>query len=78
MALRHDYRGGCVTLVTVASVVLLPVLYFLSSGPAIRLGHAGYLSGDTLRAIYWPLSQLGHFWPAFNEAWKFYMILWGA
>ena len=77
MALRHDHRGGCVTLVTAAIVVLLPLLYFLSSGPAYRLGEAGYLSGNTMRAIYSPLIQLGHFWPTFNEAWKFYLILWG-
>jgi hypothetical protein len=76
MAKRRDHRGGCATLATATCVLVLPVLYFLSSGPVYRLGEAGYLSGDTLRAIYWPLIQLGRFWPAFNEAWKLYLILW--
>jgi hypothetical protein len=76
MTKRGQRGGGGTPLVAAAIVVLLPVLYFLSSGPAYRLGEAGYMSGDAMRAIYWPLIQLGHAWPAFNETWKFYLILW--
>ncbi|MCI0359616.1 MAG: hypothetical protein L0211_14160 [Planctomycetaceae bacterium] len=71
-------RGGCRSLIITAAILALPLLYFLSSGPAYLLADAGYLSADTYRAIYSPLIQLCHVSPSFNEAWKHYLILCGA
>ena len=55
---------GCVPLSLVAVFIFaLPLLYFLSSGPAYRLADAGYLDGNTYRVIYSPLIRLCHVSP---------------
>ena len=50
---KHESRG-CLPIAVIATV-MLPVLYFLSSGPAHWLADHGYLSDDNFRTIYNPL-----------------------
>ena len=71
-------RGGCVPLIITAGILALPLLYFLSSGPAYLLGEAGYMDGKTYRAIYSPLVEFSHSSPAFSHVWTRYLILCGA
>jgi hypothetical protein len=71
-------RGGCVPLTIAAGVLALPLLYFLSSGPAYMLADAGYLDvGTTYRAIYSPLVLLCRVLPGLTHVWKHYLILCG-
>ena len=54
MSERDDKRGGSGCLIGVVLVLLLSVLYVLSSGPALGLHWRGYLPTGFLR-IYAPL-----------------------
>jgi hypothetical protein len=40
---------------TAAAIVVLPVLYLLSFGPAVWLAGRGYLSESTVSLFYWPV-----------------------
>jgi hypothetical protein len=58
-------------------LLMLPLLYFLSSGPAIYLMNRGYMSHDTFILIYRPIG-----W-ATKISWldtviQWYSHLWGA
>jgi hypothetical protein len=58
MSEEREKRGGApgpVAFVTIGLLVLLPVLYVLSDGPALWLYHRGYLSLDAFQMIYAPL-----------------------
>jgi hypothetical protein len=65
-------RRGCIPLIITAAV-LLPLLYFLSSGPAYVQAEAGYLDGKTYRLIYSRMMKLSDLSPTFNQAWKQYL-----
>jgi hypothetical protein len=71
-------RRGCSPLVIAPVTIVLPILYFLSSGPTYRLAEADYLDGKTYRAIYSPLVWLCHVSPSFNQVWKHYLTFCGA
>ena len=50
-------RGGCtlIAIVCICLLVLLPVLYVLSTGPLTWLTNNGYLSREFTTAFYAPL-----------------------
>jgi hypothetical protein len=58
---------------TLAAVLVLPVLYVLSAGPACWLCENGTISGHTLNTIYSPIGD-GPEW--LYEAINKYALLW--
>lgn len=73
---REEKRGGWGCAIGfVLLLVLLPILYVLSSGPALALVFNGVVSADVFKVVYEPL-----FWetfPAFDNALAWYWKLWG-
>jgi hypothetical protein len=69
-------RGGCGTGAIVATVLLLPILYVLSSGPIFQLRENETISGQTYRTIYAPLVFVSDRLPAVRDAWGAYVHLW--
>ena len=63
--------------VVLAVVLLLPVLYVASIGPAARMAkHGAY--NRTVRVVYWPV-----FWPSelsdrYDQLLYWYLLQWGA
>jgi hypothetical protein len=51
-------RSKPVLVVAVLVVLLLPVAYVLSSGPAIYLNETGVISSESLEVVYWPFVWL--------------------
>ncbi|MBC7852750.1 MAG: hypothetical protein IAF94_04875 [Pirellulaceae bacterium] len=54
---KQENRGGCsaITIACACLLVLLPVLYVLSAGPATWLYYHGYLSGKAIEVLFAPL-----------------------
>ena len=54
---REKDRGGAggAILIMMAVLLLLPVLYVLTCGPAVALINRGYLSQETFDTAYFPL-----------------------
>lgn len=63
-----------VTVVTV--LLLLPLLYALSYGPAWRMFCRGSLSADAFYDLYYPLDRTGSACPPFANALGWYSNLW--
>jgi hypothetical protein len=57
-----------------AVVVLSPILYLLSVGPAYWLMRQGYVS-NAVDWIYAPIGLLGYFFPPFQDAMDWYADL---
>ncbi len=54
---REPGRSGAgVAILLLAVLFFLPLLYILSSGPAVALGSHGYLSEEAIEIAYFPLS----------------------
>jgi len=63
--------------VTLAIVLLLPVVYVLSLGPMCWLAGKGYLSWDSpVFAIYYPLGLLCEHNKVVNDTMESYLYLW--
>lgn len=64
---KRSKGGATVPLVFVAVslVILLPVLYVLSTGPAAWLESKGYVSRTSIEGFYSPVWSLCHRSPAF-------------
>jgi hypothetical protein len=53
---RARNRGRwTVIVIVVAAVVLLPLFYVLSSGPALWLAEHGWVDKSRLPTVYWPI-----------------------
>jgi hypothetical protein len=59
-----------------AAMLLLPVLYVLSIGPAAWLCVKGYIDSDSSMAIYWPVLWLAGQSQAPKVALGWYISLW--
>ena len=64
-------------IVLVIGVLLLPVAYVLSGGPAIWLVHHNRLDPLTYCAIYEPLAAFAYNHPTFNAVMNWYLSWWG-
>lgn len=60
-------------LVIILLLVILPVLYVLSAGPAALLFMHGYVSEETLDIVYWPLDRAADRWPIVANALVWYL-----
>jgi hypothetical protein len=63
------------TVAVIAFVVLMPILYVLSSGPAVWLYSKG-LMGDGPFVVYKPLEMVGERSPTFMAALCWYLNWW--
>jgi hypothetical protein len=63
--------------VFVAALVLLPLLYVLSAGPAVWLLAHGFLSDAAFTWFYFPLSYVSDRWQSLEAFLEFYLELWG-
>jgi hypothetical protein len=66
---------GPLLLILGAAVLFLPIVYVLSSGPAVWLMDHGYVS-DIIGLLYWPLHKLRLTFPLFKTVWEWYVELW--
>ena len=71
---KRESRVGCTVATLVAMLVLLPVLYVLSSGPATNLVLRRVVSKDVFFAIYRPLFY--ETFPVFDNTLVWYWELW--
>ena len=70
-------RGGCSVITIVAiGLALLPVLYFLSSGPVVTLINHGLIPMWVAEMLLTPLERLGLRFPAFQKLLQWYGELW--
>lgn len=71
--------GGAVAVVVLVLLVILPLLYVLSVGPAIRV-HSAAWTGDSadsvIEAVYAPLSRVANRFPLFDPVVDWYVALW--
>ena len=67
---------GPVVFVVIGLLIVLPVLYVLSAGPAALLTDKRYISVETLQTIYRPITWAGKRSPTFNSAINWYIKLW--
>ena len=58
-------------------VLILPIDYLLSAGPAVWLVKHDYMSPWTYISIYRPLMALAYHNQPFNDAMNWYLSLWG-
>ena len=56
----------------VGFVLLLPVLYVLSAGPALWLFYHGYASRETMDIVYAPLNWAGGYCEPFGDFTNWY------
>jgi hypothetical protein len=68
-------RGSTAAVWLVVALVLSPVLYVLSLGPAVRLLGDAPVSGFTA-AFYFPLERLAHNCQPIGDALRWYVSLW--
>jgi hypothetical protein len=71
-----ERRKGSHAGAMLAVVLLLPVLYVLSIGPAARLVFRGYMQPETVKAIYAPVQWLADQNHAVNFTLTWYVNLW--
>lgn len=74
-------RGGgtAVVLVLVAVLVVLPMLYVLSTGPVVWMAHSGFISESlipVIGVIYAPLEWVAHNVPVVGPALDQYVEWW--
>jgi len=53
---RNSVEG--LTVVAIAAVILLPLLYMLGIGPLAWLASRGYVSGEFVGTMYYPLAAV--------------------
>ena len=69
-------RGGCLVATIACLLLLLPLLYLLSIGPALWLLKEGYFPGPAFGRVYYPLTWLSEKSQWFGEAIGWYMDFW--
>lgn len=67
--------AGPVTIAVVGMVVLVPLLYILSAGPAIKLMSRGYISESALMSVYFPLEYVSENCAPLGEGIGWYLDL---
>ena len=72
---RRDLRGSGAVLAFLL-LVLLPILYFLSLGPAILLVNQGVVNEDTLEIVYFPVILVYDVMPPLQAPIDWYIRLW--
>jgi hypothetical protein len=73
----NDQRpGSTVAVWLIVVLTLLPVLYVLSTGPAVWLQDNGYVSNSSL-VIYWPLEMACRNCKPIRRTFEVYLSLWG-
>lgn len=72
---KRDGRGALVAAIGL-SLIVVPLLYVLSVGPAARAAVAGILPESIFEVLYAPLEWLRAVWPAFHDATDWYAQLW--
>ena len=68
--------AGFTVVVVVFLVLVLPALYVLSIGPAEYLLMRGYIDGEVLRPIYWPLAWLYQSFEPIRPIFDWYLEWW--
>ena len=71
----RENRGGCAVIAGIG-VALLPLLYFLSVGPAVWLANHGVLSERLVNGFYYPLESIGGWSSTFHDVLGSYLALW--
>jgi hypothetical protein len=71
---KRDGRGCALT--AAIGLIVLPLLYVLSMGPAWRAHKAGAITLDAYFAAYYPLHWLCDMSPDFSGAIDWYIKLW--
>jgi hypothetical protein len=73
---RSPHGGGALACALLLVLVALPVLYVLSLGPAIWLGHNRMVNTDILQTIYSPLEWLYNNVEATKPLFDWYLSFW--
>lgn len=73
---RDGTVGVYVAVAIVGLVVLLPGIYFLSLGPAVRLAHHELLSESAVETVYFPLVYVAENCDPVAHALEMYVELW--
>jgi len=63
-------------LIVGALLILVPLLYILSCGPAVVLINRGYLSEDGFRIVYYPLDLVARSSHGIRDSLEWYTRLW--
>jgi hypothetical protein len=71
---RRTKGGGWAVLAV--GLVVVPILYVLSSGPAIWLGHKGVLPVEFILVVYSPIDWACDSSESFKRALEWYIDLW--
>ena len=71
-------RGGVIVVVVAALVLMLPVLYILSMGPACWLADREIIYPDNpyLTGFYWPIIRGSELCPSFGQFVGWYQSFW--
>ena len=74
--MSNDQRTvGPVAFTVIGLLALLPILYVLSSGPAVGLASRDYISQDTMEVVYSPLDFVCQRYTPFEQAMSWYVDL---
>lgn len=71
-------RGWASAALVTAILVLLPVLYVLSAGPAEIMLEHDCLSPEFCLAFYWPIAKVCEWSPLIDDAFSWYVMQWTA
>ena len=71
------YSLRSLMIVLVIGVLLLPVAYVLSAGPALWLVHHNSLDPWTYFSLYRPVMSFAYNHQTFNDAMNWYLSWWG-
>ena len=58
MEKQQPAAKGLGTAILLVLLILLPIIYALSFGPAWWLAYHGYIATDSLRVVYYPIDAL--------------------
>ena len=74
---REKQGGASAAIYSIVTVlVVLPILYAISSGPAFYLFRLAGLPTRTWDAVYMPIRVVAVFFPPFNRFLVWYVNLW--
>jgi len=71
----HDRKRGPLVGCLVVAIIVLPILYVLSFGPACWLGNNGFL-GEEAKILYAPLVLVAEWCPPLKGELQWYIDLW--
>lgn len=73
---KREKQGGLLAVLLAMGLPLLPLLYVLSSGPALWLTVNARLPASWWNFAYYPLTYARDFSPRFHESFQWYLRLW--